>query len=108
MDEPVSQAPGPLREAQLELFGPAHVRLRVHRFSKSGCYLRISPHFDDVAQANAFAIENRAEILEKYKAKKSKKTEKKDGEDFYRMLLEYYAKGSKYLKDDSVNWASPD
>jgi len=55
---------------------------------------------DDEILAKAFAIENKDAIIHEYKERKKIRQEKNNGTGFYRMLREYYQKGSKYLQDD--------
>jgi len=50
-------------------------------------------------EAVKLGFENRLEVLKKYEAGKSKP---KGGKDFFKMLEDYYEKGSKYLLDDSA------
>ena len=53
-----------------------------------------------INEAVKMGFENRLEVLKTYEANKDKP---KGGNDFYKMLEEYYLDGSKYLQDDTVS-----
>lgn len=58
---------------------------------------------DDELLAKSFAIENREAIIQEYKERRNKRKKQTKGNDFYKMLKDYYLEDSKYLKDDAVN-----
>ena len=53
-----------------------------------------------IEEAVKIGFDNRVEALKTYELNKDKP---KGGKSFYKMLNDYYEKGSKYLEDDSVN-----
>jgi len=64
---------------------------------------RLQTETGDEKEACVIAIKEKESVLREHKEKISKKHAGKDGEAFYRMLGEYFAQDSMYLKDDSVN-----
>ena len=51
-------------------------------------------------EAVKLGFDNRLEVLKNYETGKGKP---RGGKDFYKMLNDYYAEGSKYLQDDTAN-----
>ena len=53
--------------------------------------------------AKLYAIENKDEIIQRFKENKTIRKTQNDGIGFYKMLNDYYQKDSIYLKDDKAN-----